>query len=112
MRASPARSRERNASRSQTDFSSSGATTLLSTGTVIAVAQIFPTATQKFPPNPLNSGRLPSQKLPRTVGIVRAVDAIQHHGELARPQLQRLRSFFHPRPLEHPSFQAMGMDFP
>jgi hypothetical protein len=35
---------------------SSGATTIISAGTAIAVAQIFPTATQKFSPNQLNSG--------------------------------------------------------
>lgn len=54
MRAPPAGSRKGNASSSQTDFSSSGATTVLSAGTAIAVAQIFPTATQKFSPNRLN----------------------------------------------------------
>jgi hypothetical protein len=80
MRAPPSRSREGNAFRSQTDFSSSGATTLLSAGTAIAVAQIFPTTTRKFSP----SGSIPvayhHKNCLETVGIVRAV-GLKHSRE-------------------------------
>jgi len=50
-----------------------GATTLLSAGTAIAVAQIFPTATRKFSPSDSIPVAYDHKNCLETVGIVRAV---------------------------------------
>ena len=64
---------ELNSELAKTDFSSSGATTILFAGTAIAVAQIFPTATRKFSPSDSIPVAYHHKTCIETVGIVRAV---------------------------------------